>query len=76
MTKCHRKASCAGGRLQPEQLLAPLVLAAQLLADSRLEGGVNRAKLKFTNINTTTSRVRVRNINESAREGAKQIASE
>ena len=40
--------------------------------DSRLEGGVNRAKLKFTNINTTTSRVSVRNINESAREGAKQ----
>jgi hypothetical protein len=30
---------------------------------------VNRAKLKFTNINTTTSRVSVRNINESAREG-------
>jgi hypothetical protein len=29
---------------------------------------VNRAKLKFTNINTTTSRVSVRNINESARE--------
>jgi hypothetical protein len=25
-------------------------------SDSRLEGGVNRAKLKFTNINTTTSR--------------------
>ena len=45
--------------------------------DSRLEGGgVNRAKLKFTNINTTTSRVSVRNIIESAREGAKQIASE
>jgi hypothetical protein len=36
---------------------------------------VNRAKLKFTNINTTTSRVSVRNINESAREGVKQIAS-
>ena len=36
---------------------------------------MNRAKLKFTNINTTTSRVSVRNINESAREGAKQIAS-
>ena len=35
--------------------------------DSRLEGGVNRAKLKFTNINTTTSRVSVRNINESER---------
>jgi hypothetical protein len=32
---------------------------------------VNRAKLKFTNINTTTSRVSVRNINESAREGEK-----
>jgi hypothetical protein len=47
-----------------------------LLFDSRLGGGVNRAKLKFTNINTTTSRVSVRNINESAREGEKQIASE
>jgi hypothetical protein len=35
---------------------------------------VNRAKLKFTNINTTTSRVSVRIINESVREGAKQIA--
>jgi hypothetical protein len=45
--------------------------------DSRLEGGggVNRAKLKFININTNTSRVSVRNINESAREGAKKIAS-
>jgi hypothetical protein len=32
---------------------------------------VNRAKLKFTNINTTTSRVSVRNKTESAREGAK-----
>jgi hypothetical protein len=30
---------------------------------------VNRAKLKFTNINTTTSRVSVRNKIESAREG-------
>jgi hypothetical protein len=38
--------------------------------DSRLEG-VNRAKLKFTNINTTTSRVSVRNKTKSAREGAK-----
>jgi hypothetical protein len=36
---------------------------------------VNRAKLKFTKLITTTSRVSVRNINESAREGAKQIAS-
>jgi hypothetical protein len=36
---------------------------------------VNRAKLKFTNINTTTSRVSVRNINESEREGEKHIAS-
>ena len=45
--------------------------------DSRLEGGgVNRAKLKFTNINTTTSRVSVRNIIKSVREGAKQITSE
>jgi hypothetical protein len=45
--------------------------------ESRLEGGgVNRAKLKFTIIITTTSRVSVRNNNESEREGAKQIASE
>jgi hypothetical protein len=36
---------------------------------------VNRAKLKFSKIITTTSRVSVRNIIESAREGAKQIAS-
>jgi hypothetical protein len=54
----------------PSQCIATLVTL-----DSHLEGGVNRAKLKFTNINTTTSRVSVRNINESAREGAKQIAS-
>ena len=46
-----------------------------LIIESRLEGGVNRAKLKFTKIITTTSRVSVRIINESAREGAKQIAS-
>jgi hypothetical protein len=34
---------------------------------------VNRAKLKFTNINTTTSRVSVRNKNESAREGENKL---
>jgi hypothetical protein len=38
-------------------------------------GGVNRAKLKFTKLITTTSQVSVRNIIESAREGAKQIIS-
>jgi hypothetical protein len=37
---------------------------------------VNRAKLKFTKLITTTSRVSVRNNNESEREGTKQIASE
>jgi hypothetical protein len=37
---------------------------------------VNRAKLKFTKLITTTSWVSVRNINESTIEGAKQIASE
>jgi hypothetical protein len=37
---------------------------------------VNRANLKFINLSTTTSRVTVRNINESEREGAKQIVSE
>jgi hypothetical protein len=34
--------------------------------ESRLEG-VNRANLKFNNLSTTTSRVSVRNINESER---------
>jgi hypothetical protein len=43
--------------------------------ESRLEGGVNMANLKFTNLSTTTSRVSVRNKNESEREGAKQIVS-
>jgi hypothetical protein len=43
--------------------------------ESRLEGGVNRANLKFINLSTTTSRVSVRNINESEREGTKQIVS-
>jgi hypothetical protein len=44
--------------------------------ESRLEGGVNRANMKFTNLITTTSRVSVRNNNESEREGTKQITSE
>jgi hypothetical protein len=44
--------------------------------ESRLEGGVNRVKLKFTKLITITSRVSVRNVIESAREGPKQIASE
>jgi hypothetical protein len=47
----------------------------QTSSESRLEGGVNRANLKFTNLITTTSRVSVRNINESEKEGAKQIMS-
>jgi hypothetical protein len=38
-----------------------------IVAESRLEGGVNRANLKFTNLITTTSRVSVRSINESQR---------
>jgi hypothetical protein len=44
------------------------------VTESRLEGGVNRAKLKFSKINTTTRRVSVRNKQESEREG-KQIVS-
>jgi hypothetical protein len=36
---------------------------------------VNRANLKFINLSTTTSRVSVRNMNESERGGEKQIAS-
>jgi hypothetical protein len=43
--------------------------------ESRLEGGVNRVNLKFINLSTTTSRDSVRNINESEREGGKQIVS-
>jgi hypothetical protein len=43
--------------------------------ESRLEGGVNRANLKFINLSATISRVSVRNISESEREGEKQIAS-
>ena len=35
--------------------------------ESRLEEGVNRANLKFTNLITTISRVSVRNMNESER---------
>jgi hypothetical protein len=48
-----------------------------LITESRLErgGGVNRANLKFINLITTISRVSVRNINESEREGEKQIMS-
>jgi hypothetical protein len=42
--------------------------------ESRLEG-VNKVNLKFTNLSTTTRWVSVRNINESKREGAKQIVS-
>jgi hypothetical protein len=49
--------------------------ALECICESRLEGG-NRVKLKFTNIITTTSRVSVRNNNESEREGTKQITSE
>ena len=41
---------------------------APIPIESRLEGGgVNRAKLKFTKVNTTTSRVSVRKIIESER---------
>jgi hypothetical protein len=43
---------------------------APIPIESRLEG-VNRANLKFINLSTTTSRVSVRNINESEREGKK-----
>jgi hypothetical protein len=36
---------------------------------------VNRVNLKFNNLNTTTSRVSVRNRNESERESTKQIVN-
>jgi hypothetical protein len=55
--------------------LRTLAFTRLLLSESRLEGGVNRANLKFINSSTTTSQVSVRNMNESEREGEKQIAS-
>jgi hypothetical protein len=60
------------GKLRPRVVLRP----GWMCFESHLEGGVNRAKLKFTKLITTTSRVSVRNIIKSAREGAKQIVSE
>jgi hypothetical protein len=36
---------------------------------------VNRANLKLIDLSATTSRVSVRDVNESEREGAKQIVS-
>jgi hypothetical protein len=60
------------GDVPSQYLMCPIPSAGE----SRLEAGVNRAKLKFTKLFTTTSRVSVRNIIESEREGAKQIASE
>jgi hypothetical protein len=50
--------------------------AFELHAWKSPRGWVNKEKLKFTKLITTTSRVSVRNIIESEREGAKQIASE
>jgi hypothetical protein len=50
-------------------------LLKKVVSPIHLSGTIIRAKLKFSKIITTTSRVSVRNINESAREGAKQIAS-
>jgi hypothetical protein len=68
---------CLGvGPPQPGRRHCPHVLAPadEGASESRLEG-VNRANLKFINLSTTTSRVSVRNINESERDGAKQIVS-
>ena len=51
------------------QKLEPLTLT---IFESRLEG-VNRANLKFINLSTTTSRVSIRNVNESEREGENKL---
>jgi hypothetical protein len=69
------KDACALRRLGPPQNIS-IKAGLQTVIESRLEGGVNRVKLKFTKLITTTSRVSVRNIIEFEREGAKQIASE
>jgi hypothetical protein len=62
-TSCNRRADCYVRATAPP------------LADSRLEGGVNRAKLKFKNNHNYKPGLALVIINESAREGAKQIAS-
>jgi hypothetical protein len=46
-----------------------------IIPSSKSPRGVNRANLKFINLSTTTSQVSVRNMNESEREGEKQITS-
>jgi hypothetical protein len=71
------KACCVVVALMVTHVLTPdtLELVLAWIVESRLEGGVNRAKLKFTKLITTTSRVSVRNIIESERESAKHIAS-
>jgi hypothetical protein len=69
---CSCDVVAVGGELEP----CGSTTVGAVGSDSRLEGGVNRAKLKFSKIITTTSRVSVRNIIKFAREGTKQIASE
>jgi hypothetical protein len=63
----------------PKQKDRTTTLFSKNLFESHLEG-VNRVNLKFINLSTTTSRVSVRNMNESEREGKKtnhkQIKSE
>jgi hypothetical protein len=82
-----RSRAATGAKRTPRMGFGPLCVGSRPLTigsrDSGTEnteksprGGVNRAKLKFTNLIITTSRVSVRNIIESEREGAKQIASE
>jgi hypothetical protein len=71
--RCQNRNSCLPDVphvvvVESSLLLLQLLLCLLYIADSRLEGGgVNRAKLKFSKIITTTSQVSVRNINESAR---------
>jgi hypothetical protein len=45
----------------------PSLARGRKVFESRLEGGVNRANLKFINLSNTTSRVSFRNISESER---------
>jgi hypothetical protein len=58
--------STEDGSFSTLSLSLPITKTGELF-ESRLEGGVNRANLKFNNLSTTTSRVSVRNINESER---------
>jgi hypothetical protein len=69
----------SGTRAMPSKSFASVLVSSVCLESARCGETVlvfvsdARSNLKFINLSTTTSRVSVRNINESGREGKKQI---